>query len=88
MKENDNAKIDYEAMLEAALTKMKNMIDAEKQYFDVLARVNKCSDIIKLVSTHCMEMDISDQILLMRAVIQQGEICKALQAKYNFEEDV
>lgn len=80
--------VNYEALLEAALNKMKGILDAEKEYFDMLARVNTLQNDITIVCSHLMEMSMADQVQILKAVVLQGEIAKALQAKYKFEEEI
>ena len=86
-KENNDMEVNYEALLEAALKKIKSTIDIENEYFDCLSRVSAYENDVSIVSKHIMEMSMSDQLLLLKSVISQGEISKALQEKYRFEED-
>ena len=86
-KENNGAEVNYESLLENALKKIKNIIDIENEYFDCLRRVNTYQNDVNIVSKHLMEMNMSDQLMLFKCVIYQGEICKALQEKYRFKED-
>ena len=86
MDENNNPKVDYEALLQAALNKMKNMLDDEFEYFECMKAVNDYTEVITLVSKNMMSMSVSDQLLLLKAVCYQGAICQKLQEKYKFEE--
>ena len=85
--QNENVKIDYEAMLQAALTKMKSVIDEQEQYFKYLYEMDQYTEDIALVSKNLMFMSLSDQLALLKAGIVQGRICQELQKKYKFEKE-
>ena len=85
--ERNGTKMDYEALFENALKKMKNYLDTEKEYFECLSRLGTYSNDIDIVSKHLMKMSMSDQLKVIKAVIIQGEISKILREKYRFEED-
>ena len=87
MDDNNNAKIDYEAMLEAALNKMKSILNDEFEYFKYMKAVNDYTEVITLVSKNMMSMSVSDQLSLLKAVCYQGAICEKLQEKYKFEKE-
>ena len=83
----DEPKVNYEKLLEAALNKMKSMLDNEREYFQCLYSVGSYSEDITLVTSHLMEMDMADQLALLRLGIIQGETCRKLKAKYGFEKE-
>lgn len=84
---NHEVEIDYEALLKNALSRIEKMFAVEKEYFACLSKVNDHAEDIQIVSNHLTDMNMTDQLSILKAVIMQGELATSLREKYGFEKE-
>jgi hypothetical protein len=77
------SKIDYEKALEQTFEALKQRVDVEKEYFDLLRQIKDGDECYQLVNEHFYDIKMEDQILLLRCLVQTRECNKWLCDKYG-----
>lgn len=82
----ENYELNYEAVYEA----MRNAIDdldLQTEYFKLLPQITskETNEKLNLIGAHIAEMDMRDQLLIMRVLNAQQNLAKVLCKKYDFK---
>ena len=82
-----NIKVDYEAMLQAALLRIVSTDDIVKEYYTLGSKLASYTDDINIAVSNVTRMDIADQVVLMKAGLIQAEVSRQLRQKYGFTKE-
>ena len=80
----DGYTIDYKAMFENLLSKMKDRCSIEDEYFELIRNVNASQETTSIICKNFMNMPIADQVIYLRAVNNMCNVCAYLQEKHKF----
>lgn len=84
----DENKLDYKKMFENLFGQITKYMDIQTEYFKLLqemADIGVDDNMREVVSANMLKLDISDQIILLKAAIYSEKTIKYLYEKYEFE---
>ena len=77
--------IDYKKMYEEASGTIKELFDMQSEFFDLMQYVNDHAKAAAAVPDNIFKMKLPDQVLYLRSVKKNLEICEYIVKKYGFE---
>lgn len=83
-------KMDYKSMFEATFKELNERLKLETEYFELLQKFQNNSvsaGLMNAVSTKMPEMNMADQLMLLRIHNSMNELYKYLFDKYELEEE-
>jgi hypothetical protein len=77
--------IDYKKMFEESQNTINSLFDMQHEFFDLLKYVNENIKFSSPIPDNIFKMNLPDQVLYLRAIKKNLEICKYLVKKYSFK---
>ena len=82
----DDFDIDYKQLSEDTGKALKNVLQQQRSYFELITRITENGDVIGVVSRNIFKMNMTDQIKCMQATALLIEVCTKLNEKYGFDD--
>ena len=80
----DDFDIDYKQLSEDTGKALKNVLQQQELYLELLERISGNGDVIGAVAGNSFKMNMTDQIKYMQATAILIEVCTQLNEKYGF----
>ena len=77
--------IDYKKMFEESQATINSLFDIQHEFFDLLKYVSENTKFSSPIPDNLFKMNLPDQVLYLRAIKKNLEICEYLVKKYGFE---